>query len=101
MRGAFGQLLAVISELAREVLESLPEGSGARERAAPFERAALEALLDRCESLQAAVAAVAGLLDKTVTLLLEVRSVPQSRVPTGMTGSAKACPALEAFGDTL
>jgi hypothetical protein len=72
MRASFGQVLAIVSELAREVFEMLPEDHPSLALCNAFELQEMEAMLEVAASLQAAVVAVAGLLDKTATLLLEV-----------------------------
>jgi hypothetical protein len=71
MQASVGQMLAIISELAAEVFESLPEQHPAHTQRGNFEPATLQALPAGVTSIREAVQAIAGLLDKTVELLIQ------------------------------
>jgi hypothetical protein len=73
MQASIGQMLAIISELAQEVFEALPEQHPAHEQRADFEPAALQALPAGATSIQEALCSIAGLLDKTVRILIQAR----------------------------
>lgn len=69
---SFGQVTEIVAELATEAFTALPENHPARAQQQEFSRETLSATFSTATSLQACVAAVAGLLDRTVQLLLQV-----------------------------
>lgn len=74
-QAAFAQVADVLAELAAEVFEAIPARAAEDAGRARFERETLHAAFEGAASLQACVAVVAGLLDNTVQLVLQVCNV--------------------------
>lgn len=72
-QAVFAQVADVLAELAAEALEAFPAAAAEAAGRARFDRAALHAAFEGAASLQECVAVVAGLLDNTVQLVLQVR----------------------------
>lgn len=104
-QAAFAQVADVLAELAAEVFEAIPARAAEEAGRERFERDTLHAAFEGASTLQACVAVVAGLLDNTVQLVLQVctitfypvpvesRSEPQHAcfVPTRHVGSVDFC----------
>lgn len=73
---SFGQMTEIISELATEAFSALSENHPAQAQRHEFSQETLSATFSSATSLQACVAAVAGLLDRTVQLLLQACLFP-------------------------
>jgi aminopeptidase N len=75
---SFGQVSEIVSQLANEAFASLPENHPAHAQQRQFSQEILSETFSTATSLQACVAAVAGLLDHTVQLLLQVPLIPKN-----------------------
>eukprot|EP00892_Ulva_mutabilis_P010997 jgi/Ulvmu1/826/UM010_0200.1 len=71
-QAAFAQVADVLAELAAEAFEAIPAAHAEAAGRDRFERAALHAAFEGAASLQACVGVVAGLLDNTVQLVLQL-----------------------------
>lgn len=71
MKTSMRQMLTIISELVQEVFETLPEKHPAHAHRADFPPVALQALLAGATSIREALNSIAGLLDKTVDILIQ------------------------------
>lgn len=83
-QAAFAQVADVLAELAAEAFEAVPVAHAERAGRDRFERAALHTAFEGAESLQACVGVVAGLLDSTVQLVLQVCPSLLGTAPPGL-----------------